>query len=86
MLLLFKDFQIEFHQRAEGETIFSCRDREKINNQIALVLRDRKRVNEQVCGQAFVPSIAKISCSFVNGLLKQEYRFSQIKLLAEAYL
>ena len=34
MLLLFKDFQIEFHQRAEGETIFSCRDHEKINNQL----------------------------------------------------
>lgn len=65
MLLLFKDFQIEFHQRAEGETIFSCRDHEKINNQIALVLRDRKRVNEQVCGQAFVPSVSKDPvCSF----------------------
>ena len=65
MLLLFKDFQIEFHQRAEGETVFSCRDHEKINNQIALVLRDKKRVNEQVCGQAFVPSISEEPvCSF----------------------
>ena len=57
MLLLFKDLQIEFHQQAEGRTIFSRRDHEKINNRIASVLRDRKRVKEQVCGQAFVPSI-----------------------------
>ena len=56
MVLLFKDFEIQFHKRAEGNTIFTCQEHEKINNQIETVLRSGGRVNEKVSGQAFVPS------------------------------
>ena len=63
--LLFKDFEIQFHKRAEDTTIFICHDHEKINNQIAAVMQQRKRVNEQVSGYAFVPSDGeKPVCSF----------------------
>tara|TARA_B100000963_G_scaffold360898_1_gene393699 strand:- start:7410 stop:7877 length:468 start_codon:yes stop_codon:yes gene_type:complete len=65
MGLLFKDFEIQFHKRAEGETIFICHEHEKINNQIASVLRSGKRVNEKVTGKAFVPSASQDPvCSF----------------------
>ena len=74
VLLLFKDFSMQFHTRAEGKTIFVCQEYKKINEQIASVKRVNRRVNESVSGWAFVPSISEEPvCTFKLTLsLKQK--------------
>ena len=54
MHLSFKDFQIQFHKRAEGPVIFCCEEGEKIRAQVQEALKTGQRVNIPVPGFAFV--------------------------------
>ncbi|MGE0614049.1 MAG: DUF4442 domain-containing protein [Bacteriovoracia bacterium] len=56
--LVFKDFQAEFHKRAEGEVHFTCEDGELISRMLEETLRTGERVTEGVQVIATVPRLS----------------------------
>jgi len=52
---LFKDLRAEYLKRAEGDTLFTCEDGERIADMVAETLRTGERVNGTVRVVATVP-------------------------------
>ena len=54
--LIFKNFNAEFLKRAEGHTLFSCNDGEKIDDLIKKAIESEERVEEEIKVTATVPT------------------------------
>ncbi len=55
---VFKDFQIEFHKRAEGNVHFICLQGKAVESLVEKAILSRERVTETFEGFAVVPSVS----------------------------
>lgn len=56
---VFKDFQIEFHKRAEGNVHFICDQGTQVKNLVEKAIESRQRETQTFEGYAVVPSISQ---------------------------
>jgi acyl-coenzyme A thioesterase PaaI-like protein len=56
--IVFKDFKADFLKRAEGDTLFTCEEGERIREAVELAVKTRERQNISVRATATVPSLS----------------------------
>lgn len=58
VVLVFKDFHVDFLKRAEGDVHFVCEEGLRIRDQMEKVLANGERVTQAIHGYAIVPSVS----------------------------